>query len=65
MAFEDALTGLPSLGQLYARLPRRGPSWVSVRRIVVVLHGDRSDRSTQEALQGARPRVAQSSAFMC
>ena len=45
MEFEDTLAGLPSLGQPYARLPRRGPSRVSVRRIVVVLHGDRSDRS--------------------
>ena len=45
MAFEDALAGLPSLGQSYVRLPRRGPSRVSVHRIVAVLHGDRSDRS--------------------
>ena len=45
MAFEDALAGLPSLGQPYTRLPRRGPSRASVRRIVAVLHGDRSDRS--------------------
>ena len=45
MAFEDALAGLPSLGQPYTRLPRRGPSRVSVRRIVAVLHGNRSDRS--------------------
>ena len=65
MAFEDALAGLPSLGQPYARLPQRDPSRVSVRRIVAVLHGDRSDRSTQEALQGAPPRVARSSVFVC
>ena len=61
MAFEDALAGVPSLGQPYARLPRRGPSRVSVRRIVIVLHGDRSDRSDrsmQEVLQGAPPRAA-------
>ena len=45
MVFEDILTGLPSLEQPYARLPRRGPSRVSVRRIVAVLHGDRSDRA--------------------
>ena len=45
MAFEDALAGLPSLGQPYARLPRRGPSQVSVRRIIVIPHGDRSDQS--------------------
>ena len=64
MAFEDALTGLPSLGQLYARLPRRGPSWVSVRWIVAVLHGDRSDRSTQEVLQGAPPRAARPSTIV-
>ena len=55
MAFEDALTGLPSLGQPYARLPRRGPSRASVRRIVAVVHGNRSDRSTQEVLQGGAP----------
>ena len=68
MAFEDALAGLPSLGQPYARLPRRGPSWASVRRIVAVLHGDRSDRcdrSTQEVLQGAPLRTVLSSAFVC
>ena len=45
MAFEDTLAGLPSLGQPYARLPRRGPSRASVRRIAAILHGDRSDRS--------------------
>ena len=45
MVFEDALAGLPSLGQPYTCLPRRGPSRASVRRIVVVLPGDRSDRS--------------------
>src|SRR6185312_6672644 len=45
MAFEDALAGLPSLGKPYARSPRRGPSRASVRRIVAVVHGDRSDRS--------------------
>ena len=44
MAFEDALAGLPSLGQPYARLPRQGPSRASVCRIVAVVHGDRSDR---------------------
>jgi len=65
MAFEDALAGLPSLGQPYARLPRRGPSRVSVRRIVTVLHGDRSDHSTQEVLQGAPPRAARPSAIVC
>jgi len=68
MAFEDALAGLPSLGQPYARLPRRGPSRVSVRRIVTVLHGDRSDRSdhsTQEVLQGAPPRAARPCAIVC
>ena len=65
MAFEDALAGLPSLGQPYTRLPRRGPSRASVRRIVAVLHGDRSDRSTQEVLQGAPPRVARPSAIVC
>src|SRR6185503_2080528 len=45
MAFEDALAALPSLGQPYTRLPRRGLSRASVRRIVAVLHGDQSDRS--------------------
>ena len=45
MAFEDILVGMPSLGQPYTCLPRRGPSRASVRRIVAVLHGDRSDRS--------------------
>ena len=45
MAFEDALAGLPSLGQPYTCLPRRGPSRASVRRIVAALHSDRSDRS--------------------
>jgi len=65
MAFEDALAGLPSLGQPYACLPRRSPSRVSIRRIVVVLHGDRSDCSTQEALQGAPLRAVLSSAFVC
>src|SRR6185503_13153306 len=45
MAFEDVLASLPSLGQPYARLPRRGPSRASVRRIVAVVHGDQSDRS--------------------
>ena len=68
MAFEDALAGLPSLGQPYTRLPRRGLFRASVRRIVVVLHGDRSDRSdrsTQEVLQGAPPRVARPSAIVC
>ena len=68
MAFEDALAGLLSLGQPYARLPRWGPSRVSVCRIVVVLHGDRSDRSnrpTQEVLQGAPPRVARPSVVVC
>ena len=44
MVFEDALAGLPSLGQSYARLPRQCPFRVSVRRIVVILHGDQSDR---------------------
>jgi len=39
-------------------LPRQGPSRVSVRRIITVLYGDRSDRSTQEVLQGAPPRAA-------
>ena len=63
--FEDAQAGLPSLGQPYMRLPRRGPSRASVRRIVAILHGDRSDRSTQEVLQGAPPRVARPSAIMC
>ena len=68
MAFEDALAGLPSLGQPYAHLPRWGPSRASVRRNVVVLHGDWSDRSdcsTQEALQGAPPRAARPSAIVC
>ena len=68
MAFEDTLAGLPILGQPYARLPRRGPSRVSVRRIVIVLHGDRSDRSDrsmQEVLQGAPPRAARPSAIVC
>ena len=65
MAFEDALAGLPSLGQPYMGLPRRGPSRASVRMIVAVLHGDRSDRSTQEVLQGASPRVARPSAIVC
>ena len=66
MAFEDALAGLPSLGQPYTRLPRRGPSRTSVRRIVAVLHGDRSDRrSMQEVLQGAPPRIARPSAIVC
>ena len=65
MAFEDALAGLPSLGQPYTRLPRRGPSRASVRRIVAVVHGDRSDRSTQEVLQGAPPRVVRPSAIVC
>ena len=64
MAFEDALAGLPSLGQPYTRLPRRGPSRASVSRIVAVLHGDRSDRSTQEVLQGA-PRAARPSVIVC
>ena len=40
MAFEDALAGLPSLGQPYARLPRRGPSRASVRWIFVGLPGE-------------------------
>ena len=65
MVFEDALAGLPSLGQPYARLPRRGPSRASVRRIIVVLHGDLSNRSTQEALQVAPPRAARPSMFVC
>ena len=65
MSFEDALAGLPSLGQPYVRLPRRGPSRASVRRIVAVLYGDRSDRSTQEVLQGTPPRAARPSAIMC
>ena len=65
MAFEDALAGLPRLGQPYARLPRRGSSRVSVRRIVTVLHADWSDHSTLEALQGAPPCTARSSAFVC
>ena len=72
MAFEDALAGLPILGQTYARLPRRGPSRASVRRIVAFytatgLTGpsDRSDLSTQEVLQGASPRVARPSAIVC
>ena len=65
MAFEDILTGLPSLEQPYARLPRRGPSRVSVRRIAVVLHGDRSDHSTQEVQQGASPRATQPSVIVC
>ena len=65
MAFEDTLAALPSLGQPYARLPRRGPSRVSVRRIVAVLHGDRSDRSTQEVLQGAPPRAERPSGIVC
>ena len=38
---------------------------MSVRRIGAVLHGDRSDRFTQEMLQGAPPRAARSSAFVC
>ena len=68
MALEDALAGLPGLGQPYTHLPRRGPSRVSVRWIIIVLHGDRSDRSDrsmQEALQGAPPRAVRSSAFVC
>ena len=65
MAFEDTLAGLPSLGQPYAGLPRRGPSRVSIRRIITVLHGDRSDRSTQEVLQGAPPHAARPSAIVC
>ena len=65
LAFEDALAGLPSLGQPYTRLPRQGPSRASVRRIVAVQHGDRSDRSTQEVLQGAPPRAARPSTIVC
>ena len=65
MAFEDALAVMLSLGQPYACLPRRGPSRASVRWIVAVLHADRSDRSTQEVLQGAPPRVARRSAIVC
>ena len=65
MVFEDGLAGLPSLGQPYARLPRWGPSRVSVRRIIAVLHGDRSDRSTQEVLQEAPPRAVRPSAIVC
>ena len=65
MAFEDALPGLPSLGQPYTRLPRRGPSRASVRWIVAVLHGDWFDRSTQEVLQEAPLRAMRSSAFVC
>ena len=45
MVFEDAVAGLSSLGQPYVRLPRRGPSRASVRRIVAIFLGDRSDRS--------------------
>ena len=45
MVFEDALAGLPSLGQPYTRLPRQRPSRASVHRIIAVLHGDRSNRS--------------------
>ena len=72
MAFEDALAGLPSLENPYVHLPRRGPSRASVRWIVVVLHGDRSDRpfdwsgrSTQEVLQGAPPRAARPCLIVC
>ena len=61
MAFEDALAGLPSLGQPYTRLPRRGPS----RATGLTGPSDRSDRSTQEVLQGAPPRVARPSAIVC
>ena len=73
MVFEDALAGLPSLGQTKVRLPRRGPSWVGVRWILVGLpRRDRSDWSTipvgpvgAAALQGASLLVAQSCAFVC
>ena len=72
MAFEDALAGLPSLGQPYTRSPRRGPSRASVLGsspfcTATGLTGpsDRSDRSTQEVLQGAPPRVARPSAIVC
>ena len=56
MAFEDALPVLPSLGQPYARLPRRGPSRASVRRNVAVLHGDRSDQYFLTGLTAPRRR---------
>ena len=72
MAFEDALAGLPSLGQTYARLPRRVPpgrAFVGSSPLCTAtgLTGpsDQSDRSTQEVLQGAPPRVARPSAIVC
>ena len=61
MAFEDALTGLPSLRQPYVRLPRWGPS----RATGLTGLSDRSDHSTQEVLQGAPPRAARPSAIVC
>ena len=68
-AFEDALAGLPSLGQPYTRLPRRippGRAFVGLSPFCTAtgLTGP-SDRSTQEVLQRAPPRVARPSAILC
>ena len=62
MAFENALAGLPSLGQPKVRLPRWGPSRVGVRWILVGLLDEtgltgppyRSDRLVQRRCKVCR-----------
>ena len=53
MALEDALAGLPSLGQPQVRLPRRGLSQASVRWIFVGLPGETGLTGHQTGLTGS------------